>query len=88
MDGNVLRTDAGPVFIDFEAACLGPKEWDLTALPLSVAACYPDVDWILLDLLSDARSFTVATWCWMQPGRAPEVREAARHHLERLRERR
>lgn len=87
LDGNVLFTGVGPLFIDFEAACRGPKEWDLTALPLRVAACYPQVDRILLDLLSDARSFTVATWCWTQPDRAPEVGEAARHHLQRLRAR-
>lgn len=88
MDGNVLCTDAGPLFIDLEAACRGPKEWDLTALPPRVVACYQHVDRILLDLLSDVESLTVAIWCWIQPDRAPEVREAARHHLERLRERR
>ncbi|MBA2273930.1 MAG: phosphotransferase [Actinobacteria bacterium] len=87
LDGNVLRTDADPLLIDFEAACLGPTEWDLTALPHVVAASYRYVDWPLLDLLSDLRSLTVATWCWMQPERAPEVEEAAHHHLQRLRAR-
>lgn len=81
LDGNVLCTREGPLFIDFEAACLGPKEWDLTALPREVAAFYPHVDRFLLELLSDVRSLTVATWCWMQPDRALEVAEAAQHHL-------
>lgn len=31
LDGNVLRTAEGPIFVDFETACTGPKEWDLTA---------------------------------------------------------
>lgn len=86
LDGNVLCTPKGPLFIDFEAACLGPKEWDLSALPAPVADRYPLVDRPLLDLLSEARSLTVATWCWMQPDRAPEIRDAAHHHLRRLRE--
>ncbi|MCA1671493.1 MAG: aminoglycoside phosphotransferase family protein [Actinobacteria bacterium] len=37
LDGNCLFTQEGPVFIDFEASCTGPKEWDLTFLPKEVA---------------------------------------------------
>jgi hypothetical protein len=85
LDGNVLRTPSGPVFIDFEAACIGPKEWDLTALPKDVAEHYLLVDFDLLERLRLARSLCVAAWCWMQPGRAPEVDEAAQFHLAHLR---
>lgn len=85
VDGNVLLTSAGPVFVDFEAVCVGPKEWDLSSLGREVTALYPPVDSGLLENLSLARSLCVATWCWMQPERAPEVAEAAGYHLSRLR---
>jgi hypothetical protein len=29
---HVLRSDDGPIFVDFETACSGPKEWDFSAL--------------------------------------------------------
>lgn len=41
----------------------------------------------LLTLLRAAGSLCVAVKCWMQPGRAPEVAEAAQLHLAWLRER-
>jgi len=85
VDGNVLSTTAGPVFVEFEAACIGPKEWDLSSLGREVAVFYPPVDFGLLETLRLVRSLCVATWCWTQPERAPEVEEAARYHLTRLR---
>lgn len=85
LDGNVLRTADGPLFIDFEASCIGPKEWDLSSLGGGVASFYPPIDSALLEILSLTRSLCVAAWCWMQPERAPEVEEAARFHLSRLR---
>jgi hypothetical protein len=84
-DGNVLVTKDGPLLVDFEAACLGPYEWDLTALRQASDA-YPSIDRDLMALLSRMRSLTVSTWCWMQYGRAPEVDEAAHVHLQLLRE--
>jgi len=84
-EGNVLRTAEGPVFVDFEAACIGPKEWDLSSLGREVASFYPPTNSALLEILSLTRSLCVAAWCWMQPERAPEVEEAAHFHLSRLR---
>ena len=84
LDGNILQSERGPLLIDFEAACLGPYEWDLTALPRASAA-YPRPEPKLLALLSRMRSLTVSTWCWMQYGRTPEVDEAAHVHLALLR---
>jgi Ser/Thr protein kinase RdoA (MazF antagonist) len=87
-DGNVLTTRGGPLFVDFEAACIGPVEWDLSALPEEVARAYrPSPDAALLDLLRSMRSVCVAAWCSMQPERAAELERAARWHLETLRER-
>lgn len=85
LDGNVLLTRDGPLLIDFEAACRGPLEWDLSYLPDSVARHFPDADRELLRVLRNATSVCVAAWCWSQLGRAPEVDEAARFHLARLR---
>ena len=85
LDGNVLLSDEGPLFVDFEAACIGPYEWDLTALERARSG-YPEVRGDLLSVLSKMRSLCVATWCWMQYGRSPEVTEAAHVHLRFLRE--
>lgn len=62
--GNVLATTSGPRFIDLETCCRGPVEHDLSYVPTSVAACYPDVDH---DLLADLRGLVlamVAAWRW------------------------
>lgn len=79
--GNVVVTRAGPHLVDFEAACLGPREWDLAVLPPGVAAASttPCDDGLLalLRLLTSAR---VATWCWAR-AEHPEMSIPARHHL-------
>ncbi len=85
LDGNILFTDKGPLFVDFEAACSGPYEWDLTSLE-SARLAYPEARQELLKVLSKMRSLCVATSCWIQYGRAPEVTEAAHVHLGFLRE--
>ena len=85
LDGNILLTANGPLLVDFEAACSGPYEWDLTSLERASWA-YPSIDRELLAPLSRMRSLAVTTWCWMQYGRAPEVDEAAHVHLSFLRE--
>lgn len=84
--GNLLRTPSGPRWIDFESACRGPQEWDLTVLPDEVAARYfADIDWDLLAVLRQMRSLCVAVWCWVDPDRAPILRQAGTHHLNLLR---
>jgi hypothetical protein len=70
--------------IDFESACTGPLEWDLSALPGGGAGVFPDVDHELLAVLRQLRSLCVAVWCWQRPGRTPEIDRAARLHLNRL----
>jgi hypothetical protein len=83
--GNLLDTDEGPRWLDLESACLGPLEWDLASLPSDAAGVFDSVDEELLALLRRAKSLCVAVWCWRQPDRAPEVREAAHVHLRLLR---
>lgn len=58
--GNLLLSPDGPKWIDFEAACFGPSEWDLGALPDEAAASYPNVDVELLRLLRRIHSLCVA----------------------------
>ena len=81
---NVVWTRNGPLFVDFEAACAGPVEWDLAYLPEQAHPAFPERDEELLSLLRTAVSFCVAAWCWAQRGRAPEVDEAAIFHLDLL----
>ena len=83
--GNLLSTDEGPRWVDLEAACVGPVEWDLASLPAEAADAFPGVDEELLSVLRRAKSFCVAVWCWAQPDRAAEVHEAAHVHLRLLR---
>jgi len=85
--GNVLMTPEGPRWTDWESACVGPLEWDLSFLPEMSRAVVPAVNEELLAVLRDLRSVCVAVWCWAEPDRAPEKREAAEYHLRRLRDR-
>jgi GNAT superfamily N-acetyltransferase len=82
---NLLRTVSGPRWIDLDTVCRGPLEWDLAHLPEAAAVEFPEVS---PDALAETRklvSAEVAVWCWRTYGRAPEVDEAARFHLDRLR---
>jgi hypothetical protein len=85
--GNVLRAVDGLRWFDFESACRGPVEWDVTTRTRCVLPREADtVDAELLGLLGRARSLCVAVWCWVEPDRAPEVAETARFHLRLLRD--
>lgn len=46
---NLLNTNDGPLFIDFENTTYGPVEYDLAWVPEEVAARYPGADAALLD---------------------------------------
>ena len=70
--------------MDFETACRGPLEWDLAALDDAAVQLFAEVDLELVALLRRMRSVCVAAKCWVEPSRAPEVREAARVHLKLL----
>lgn len=83
--GNLLVSPAGCRWIDFEAACLGPLEWDLSALPRDEAAAWEGVDHELLAVLRRARSLRTVVWCRTWAGSGPEVARTAAAHLELLR---
>jgi hypothetical protein len=82
--GNVLWTEAKPLLIDFESCCLAPREIDFLSFSETNLAALPHLDKRLMETLGDFKSFCVAMWCWTQPNRASEVREAAEYHLSRL----
>ena len=82
--GNLLVTAAGSLWIDFESACLGPVEWDLSALSGDATDAWSRVDPDLLDLLRRARSLRTVVWCRTRAGSGPEVQRAAATHLELL----
>jgi Phosphotransferase enzyme family len=82
--GNVFVTPTGPLWTDFETACLGPREWDAAAV-LHPPAFQP-LDAKLYAVLCDMRSLCVAVWCSALAG-DPEKRDAARTQLAQLRRR-
>jgi Phosphotransferase enzyme family len=82
---NWLMSADGPLLLDFETACRGPVEWDLTTLGDDVHAFFPDADRELISSLGRMRSVCVAAKCWVAPERAPQLREAAEVHLKLLR---
>lgn len=85
-EGNSLATETGVVLLDLEDACRGPVEWDLAYLPGASVAAFDNVRAELLGVLRQTVSFCVAVWCWADPGRAPDVAEAAHVHVRLLRQ--
>jgi Phosphotransferase enzyme family len=83
--GNWIHTSEGLRLLDFETACLGPREWDLAALDDTALALFDDVDLDLVTQLRRMRSVCVAAKCWVEPNRAHEVQAAAHVHLKLLR---
>lgn len=84
--GNVLRTKAGPLFIDLETCCRGPVEFDLAHAPAEVAQHYPDVD---LEVLGACRGLIlamVAAWRFEPGDQFPNGRSAARELIRALRD--
>jgi hypothetical protein len=83
-EGNRIAVDGDVLWVDLEAVCVGPLEWDLSALDDEDAALFDEADPRLLALMRDLRSCRVAALCWMQRGRARAVDEAAEWHLSHL----
>jgi hypothetical protein len=89
-DRNRLVRDGSTIYIDFEAACVGPIEWDLAYLPDEVAlSVWPDHDIRLRSVLELGVSTCVAVACWRHVSARPwdvEMRWHADHHLARVRQ--
>jgi Ser/Thr protein kinase RdoA (MazF antagonist) len=85
--GNVLVTGSGAIWMDLEAACVGPIEWDIVNLPIATWSEFAGIDLDLMRLFADVRSLCLAVWCWAEFDRSPETSEAAIHHLGNLKAR-
>lgn len=89
-DGNRLTIGGVVVYIDLEAVCIGPVEWDLACLPDAVAEeVWPDHDGRLRRTLRLGVSACVSTYCWRHVTSRPgdgEMRRHAEHHLARVRD--
>jgi Ser/Thr protein kinase RdoA (MazF antagonist) len=84
--GNVLATENGLLFIDFETCCRGPVEFDLAHAPQDVSEHYPDVDH---DLLRACRILVLAmitTWRWDRDDQLPGGRQRGTQWLSQLRD--
>jgi aminoglycoside phosphotransferase (APT) family kinase protein len=85
--GNVLATNAGLVFIDFETCCRGPIEFDLAHAPDAVEEHYPGIDRVLLQ---QCRMLVlvlamITTWRWDRDDQFPNGRVLAAQWLSQLR---
>jgi hypothetical protein len=83
--GNVLFSAKGPLWTDFDAASLGPPEWDIGFVGDRTA--FEPINPALYEVLSLLRSVCVSTWCWANPN-APGKLQAAKYHLEHLKSQR
>lgn len=83
--GNLLSTQTGPLFIDFETCCRGPIEFDLAHAPHEVADHYPGVDH---QLLRDCRILMLAmitVWRWDRDDQFPDGHRLGIEWLTELR---
>jgi aminoglycoside phosphotransferase (APT) family kinase protein len=83
--GNVVSTNDGPLFIDFETCCRGPVEFDLAHMPDKVTKCYPHVDQALLRECRLLVLATVAAWRADRDDQLPNGEEAGRVLLSAIR---
>lgn len=84
--GNLLRSAAGPLFIDFETCCRGPVEFDVAHAPDAVGDLYPGLD---RELLRDCRTLVLAlitAWRWDRDDQLPDGRRLGAAWLSRLRQ--
>lgn len=84
--GNLLIAEHGPIWLDFEDACLGPREYDIACLPLAAWSRFAHADQTLIQTYADLRSICIAVWCWADLARSDGARDAALHNLDRVRE--
>jgi Ser/Thr protein kinase RdoA (MazF antagonist) len=83
--GNVLATQHGLRFIDFETCCRGPVEFDLAHAPDAVSEHYPGVN---RDLLRECRLLVLAmvtAWRWDRDDQFPNGRQLGAEWLSHLR---
>lgn len=83
--GNLLRTEHGFRFIDFETCCRGPVEFDVASAPEAVGDHYPGLN---SEVLRECRILTlalVAAWRWDREDRFPDGRQMGMDLLDQIR---
>jgi Phosphotransferase enzyme family len=83
--GNLLSTQDGLLFIDFETCCRGPIEFDVAHVPKEVRTHYPDVDHVLLEECRRLVLAMVAAWRWDVHDKFPHGQQHGRDILALLR---
>jgi len=82
---NILDTEHGLLFIDFENTARGPVEYDLAWVPGAVSRRYPDIDRDLLDNCRGVVLAIVATHRWRHDDQHPSGRRSGVAFLDVLR---
>lgn len=83
--GNLLATKHGPLFVDLETCCRGPREFDLAHAPDEVAAHYPGADPALLRQCRILVLAMITTWRWDRGDQFPDGHRLRREWLAQLR---
>ena len=84
---NAIITNSGAIWMDLEFVCVGPIEWDIGFLPAATWSEFGEIDTARIQLFADVRALCVATWCWAEFDRSVATKEAATHHLGKLKAR-
>jgi Ser/Thr protein kinase RdoA (MazF antagonist) len=74
--GNVLSTENGPLFVDFENTAYGPVEYDLGWVPTAVSGRYRGAD---QDLVGECRGLVlamIAAYRWRRDDQHPSGRQS------------
>lgn len=83
---NILNTENGPLFIDFENTARGPVEYDLAWVPSEVSQHYPDAEQDVVDECRGVVLAIVAAHRWSLNDQHPSGRESGVAFLRVLRE--
>ncbi|HEU4329000.1 MAG TPA: aminoglycoside phosphotransferase family protein [Roseiflexaceae bacterium] len=83
--GNLLRTEHGLLFVDWETCCRGPVEFDIAHAPDQVGEHYPDIDRDLLRLCRMLMLAMITTWRWERDDQLPNGRQLAAEWTSQLR---
>ena len=83
---NVLNTENGPLFFDFENAAVGPVEYDLAWVPGEVSKRYPDADQDVVDECRGVVLAIIAMHRWRLGDQHPSGRESGVAFFNALRE--
>ena len=84
--GNVLNTESGPLFMDFENTACGPVEYDLAWVPKAVSDRYRDAD---QNLVGECRGLVlamIAAYRWRRDDQHPSGRQSGVALLNVLRD--